>query len=170
LLPFLCNFLKPVDAWFQSVTRWQGKSVVARTVFNSKYQSLLIFMAMTTTSHHKPSAEGRVFTLAAELFAVLATPIRLQILSAVCEQEKSVSQLLLEIDTTQPNLSQHLAVLFKTGVLAKRKDGTQVIYRVHSEKAVALCRSVCTQIAIEMDEPDAVSEGQGITPRIPVLA
>lgn len=125
---------------------------------------------MTKAPHVAATAESRVFTLAAELFAVLSTPIRLQILSAVCEQEKSVSQLLLEIDTTQPNLSQHLAVLFKTGVLAKRKEGTQVIYRVHSEKAVALCRSVCTQIAIEMDEPDAVSEGQGITPRIPILA
>ena len=109
--------------------------------------------------------QGRVFELAAELFAVLATPIRLRILSALCEHEKSVNELLLEIDTTQPNLSQHLAVLFKTGVLAKRKDGTQVIYRVQSEKAVALCRSVCTQIAIEMDEPGAVPEGQAITPR-----
>jgi DNA-binding transcriptional ArsR family regulator len=98
----------------------------------------------------------KVFNLAAELFAVLATPIRLQILSALCEQEKSVSQLLSEIDTTQPNLSQHLAVLFRAGVLAKRKDGTQVIYRVQSERAVAICRSVCTQIAIEMDEPEYV--------------
>ena len=106
-----------------------------------------------------------MFTLAAELFAVLATPIRLRILSALCEQEKSVTELLLEIDTTQPNLSQHLAVLFKTGVLAKRRDGTQVIYCVQSEKAVALCRSVCTQIAIEMDEPASVPKGQAISPR-----
>ena len=125
---------------------------------------------MKKTSKTTQNAEGRVFTLAAELFAVLATPIRLQILSAVCEREKSVNELLLEIDTTQPNLSQHLAVLFKTGVLAKRKEGTQVIYRVQSEKAVALCRSVCTQIAIEMDEPDAVPEGQALSPRSPVTA
>jgi DNA-binding transcriptional ArsR family regulator len=125
---------------------------------------------MTKESHVAATAESRVFTLAAELFSVLSTPIRLQILSAVCEQEKSVNELLLEIDTTQPNLSQHLAVLFKTGVLAKRKEGTQVIYRVQSEKAVALCRSVCTQIAIEMDEPDAVPEGQAISPRTPVMA
>ena len=113
--------------------------------------------------------QGRVFELAAELFAVLATPIRLRILSALCEHEKSVNELLLEIDTTQPNLSQHLAVLFKTRVLAKRKDGTQVIYRVQSEKAVALCRSVCTQIAIEMDEPGAVPEGQALMPRAPEM-
>ena len=111
----------------------------------------------------------RVFDAAAALFAVLATPMRLQILSALCETEKSVSALLLEIDTTQPNLSQHLAVLFKTGVLTKRKDGTQVIYRVQSEKAVAICRSVCMQIAIELDEPEAVPEGQALRPRSPEM-
>ena len=104
-------------------------------------------MAKTETAE-----QGLVFQLAADLFAVLATPMRLRILSALCHQEKSVSELLLEIDTTQPNLSQHLAVLFNTGILAKRKEGVQVIYRVQSEQAVALCRSVCTQIAIDLDE------------------
>ncbi len=110
------------------------------------------------------SEQGRVFELAAELFAVLATPMRLRVLSALCEREKSVNELLLEIDTTQPNLSQHLAVLYRTGVLAKRKEGTQVIYRVQSEKAVALCRGVCTQIAIELDEPDALAPGEALSP------
>jgi DNA-binding transcriptional ArsR family regulator len=108
--------------------------------------------------------QGRVFELAAELFSVLATPMRLRVLSALCEREKSVNELLAEIDTTQPNLSQHLAVLFRTGVLAKRKEGTQVIYRVQSEKAVALCRSVCTQIAIELDEPGALPAEQSLSP------
>ncbi|MEO6016411.1 MAG: metalloregulator ArsR/SmtB family transcription factor [Polaromonas sp.] len=107
---------------------------------------------------------GRVFELAAELFAVLATPMRLRVLSALCEREKSVNELLLEIDTTQPNLSQHLAVLYRTGVLAKRKEGTQVIYRVQSEKAVALCRSVCTQIAIELDEPGGMPAAERLSP------
>ncbi len=110
--------------------------------------------------------QERVFELAAALFAVLATPIRLRVLSALCVREKSVSELLLEIDTTQPNLSQHLAVLHRTGVLAKRKEGTQVIYRVQSEKAVALCRSVCTQIAIELDEPGALPAGQALAPHV----
>lgn len=114
--------------------------------------------------------QTKVFESAAALFAVLATPMRLRVLSAVCTQEKSVSQLLLEINTTQPNLSQHLAVLARTGVLAKRKVGTQVFYRVQSEKAVALCRSVCMQIAIEVDEPDAVLQGQALMLRTPAMA
>ena len=109
--------------------------------------------------------KARVFELAAELFGVLATPMRLRILSALCDQEKSVSQLLLEIDTTQPNLSQHLNLLYRSGILARRKEGTQVIYRVQSEQAVTLCRTVCTQIAIEMDEPGAVPATQRLTPR-----
>ena len=110
--------------------------------------------------------KGRVFELAAELFGVLATPMRLRILSALCDQEKSVSQLLSEIETTQPNLSQHLNVLYRTGVLAKRKEGTQVIFRVQSEQAVSLCRTVCTQIAIEMDEPGSVPAAQRLSPRV----
>ncbi len=95
---------------------------------------------------------GRVFELAAELFTLLGTPMRLRILNALCEGEKSVSQVLEKINTTQPNLSQHLAVMYRSGILAKRKEGTQVIYRVQSEKALTLCRSVCAQIAIEMDD------------------
>jgi ArsR family transcriptional regulator len=108
----------------------------------------------------------RVFEMAAELFGVLATPMRLRILSALCDKEKSVSQLLQEIDTTQPNLSQHLNLLYRAGVLAKRKEGTQVIYRVQSEKVVTLCRTVCTQIAIEMDEPSAVPASERLSPRM----
>jgi len=109
--------------------------------------------------------KARVFEMAAELFGVLATPMRLRILSALCDREKSVSQMLQEIKTTQPNLSQHLNLLYRAGVLAKRKEGTQVIYRVQSEKAVMLCRTVCTQIAIELDEPSAVPAAERLSPR-----
>jgi len=110
--------------------------------------------------------QSRVFELAAELFGILSTPMRLRILSALCDGEKSVSQLLAEIDTTQPNLSQHLNLLYRSGVLAKRKEGTQVIYRVQSDKAVSLCRTVCSQIAIEMDEPAAIPASERLSPRV----
>lgn len=98
-------------------------------------------------------AEGQaVFETAADLFKLLATPVRLRIISALCGQEKNVSQLLAEIDTTQPNMSQHLAALHRAGVLARRREATQIYYRIASEPAAALCRAVCTQIAVEMDD------------------
>ena len=108
----------------------------------------------------------RVFELAAELFSLLGTPMRLRILSALCDGERSVSQLLETIRTTQPNLSQHLAVMYKSGVLARRKEGAQVLYRVQSERAVSLCRSVCTQIAIELDDVPGIPVSERLTSRI----
>ena len=48
----------------------------------------------------------QVFASAADLFRLLATPIRLKIISALCGHEKNVSQLLGEIETTTPNMSQ----------------------------------------------------------------
>jgi DNA-binding transcriptional ArsR family regulator len=90
-----------------------------------------------------------VFETAAELFSLLSTPVRLKILSSLCHGEKNVSQMLVEIDSSQPNLSQHLSALYRAGVLAKRREGTQIFYRVVNENAVSICRSVCNQVAID---------------------
>ncbi|WP_310740947.1 ArsR/SmtB family transcription factor [Ideonella benzenivorans] len=96
--------------------------------------------------------QDRVFESAAELFGLLSTPVRLKIISAVCNGERNVSELLGEINTTQPNMSQHLSTLYRAGVLGRRREGTQVFYRLQSERVAQLCRAVCTQIAIELDD------------------
>jgi DNA-binding transcriptional ArsR family regulator len=103
-------------------------------------------------------ASQKVFETAAELFAVLSTPIRLQVLNALCDGERTVNEMVTRIGCSQPNLSQHLNVLYKSGIVAKRKEGTQVIYRVQSERAMAICRSVCTQVAIELDDPAQIAQ------------
>jgi DNA-binding transcriptional ArsR family regulator len=110
------------------------------------------------------SSEDRVFESAAELFAVLATPVRLKIISAVCQQERNVSELLALIDTTQPNMSQHLATLYRSGVLAKRREGTQIYYRLQSERVALLCRAVCNQVAIELDGAETVESSDRLVP------
>jgi DNA-binding transcriptional ArsR family regulator len=96
-----------------------------------------------------------VFDAAADLFRLLATPVRLKIISALCEREKNVSQLLAEIATTQPNMSQHLATLHRAGVLARRRDATQIYYRIGDQRAATLCRAVCMQIALDSDPAGA---------------
>lgn len=99
----------------------------------------------------KDREEDSVFETAAELFGLLATPVRLKIISAVCNGERNVSDLLAQIDTTQPNMSQHLATLYRAGVLGRRREGTQIYYRLQSERVATLCRAVCTQVAMELD-------------------
>lgn len=106
----------------------------------------------------------RVYEVAAELFALMATPVRLRIISALCHGEKNVGALVDELGSSQPNLSQHLATLYRAGVLAKRREGNQVWYAVANPKAVSLCRAVCTQIAIELDDPAAVAPADRLAP------
>lgn len=110
--------------------------------------------------------EDRVFESAAALFAVLATPVRLKIISAVCHDEKNVSELLEIIDTTQPNMSQHLATLYRSGVLSKRREGTQIYYRLQSERVAMLCRAVCTQISAELDGGQAMEPTERLVPLV----
>ena len=121
-------------------------------------------MSNGTPQSESELEQDRVFESAAELFSILATPVRLKIISAVCQDEKNVSQLLDVIDTTQPNMSQHLATLYRSGILARRRDGTQMYYRLQSEKVAALCRAVCTQVAIELDGADAIDAAERLVP------
>ena len=92
-----------------------------------------------------------VFEMAAEVFRVMSAPMRLKIISSLCNGEKNVSQLLEDIQTTQPNMSQHLNTLYQAGVLGRRREGVQIYYRIINERVVSLCRVVCTQIAMEGD-------------------
>jgi len=106
----------------------------------------------TRTAKASPAIESdEVFELAAEIFRVMSSPMRLKIISCLCNGEKNVSQLLEEIDTTQPNMSQHLNTLYQAGVLGRRREGVQIYYRIVNDRVVTLCRAVCTQIAIEAD-------------------
>jgi DNA-binding transcriptional ArsR family regulator len=86
---------------------------------------------------------------AAEVFRVMSAPMRLRIISCLCSGEKNVGELLHEIDTTQPNMSQHLNTLYQAGVLDKRRDGVQIYYRIVNDNIVNICRAVCKQTDIE---------------------
>jgi ArsR family transcriptional regulator len=110
-------------------------------------------VAVKTTK--KAAAKGEnldeMFDLAAETFRVMSAPMRLKIINCLCNEEKNVGQLLEEIDTTQPNMSQHLNTLFNAKILGRRREGVQIYYRIINERVVTLCRAVCTQIAIDSD-------------------
>ena len=101
------------------------------------------------TEIHVLTESEEVFEKAAEVFRVMPAPMRLRIISALCNGEKNVGELLFEIDTTQPNMSQHLNTLYQAGVLGKRREGVQIYYRIINDRVVTLCRAVCVQIASE---------------------
>jgi ArsR family transcriptional regulator len=96
-----------------------------------------------------------VFDRAAELFRVMSAPMRLKIISCLCEGEQNVNYLVSKISTTQPNMSQHLNTLYKAGVLSKRRDGVQIYYRIANAQVVTVCKAVCQQV--QQDTQDWVS-------------
>ena len=115
-------------------------------------------ITVLSTETQDSSDSQRVFDIAAELFGALSSPVRLKVLNILCDGERSVNELLARINTTQPNLSQHLYLMYRSGILSRTKVGTQVIYKISSKTAAGLCRSVCTQIAIDLDEPPTATK------------
>jgi DNA-binding transcriptional ArsR family regulator len=94
-----------------------------------------------------------VFATVAGYFGVLSEPTRLKIVHALCQgSEKTVSQIVAETGATQTNVSRHLGLMHRHGVVARRKAGAQVFYSVADLTLVELCRSVCTRIAGSIDE------------------
>jgi DNA-binding transcriptional ArsR family regulator len=94
-----------------------------------------------------------VFATVASYFGVLSEPMRLKIVHALCQgREKTVNEIVAETGATQTNVSRHLGLMHRHGVVARRKEGTQVFYSVADQTMVELCRSVCTRIAGTIDE------------------
>lgn len=71
-----------------------------------------------------------VFQLHADLLKALAHPRRLEIVNLLQDQEMSVTQMQEMLALPQANLSQHLQILRKQGVVADRREGKQVFYRL----------------------------------------
>ncbi len=90
-----------------------------------------------------PALPDRVFAAAAELFGLLSTPTRLRIVCELCEGERNVGELLERVEVSQPNMSQHLGMLFRAGIVERRRAGAQVYYRIASDRVLLLCDAVC---------------------------
>ena len=63
-----------------------------------------------------------------------------------------------EVDSTQSNISRHLNLMYRAGVLQRRKEGTLVLYQVKEPTVVELCRTVCVHVAAKLDVVSARSK------------
>ncbi|MGE7983730.1 ArsR/SmtB family transcription factor [Solibacillus sp. NPDC093137] len=59
---------------------------------------------------------------------------RIQILECIKEQEKTVSQIIEEINGNQSNISQHLACLKGCGIIVGRNEGKYVYYSLRNQQ------------------------------------
>lgn len=80
----------------------------------------------------------------ARRFRLLGDATRLRLLNALHETgEPTLSRLAEVVDTSAANACKHLALLEREGMVAKRRTGTSVRYRIADPTVVALCELVC---------------------------
>jgi DNA-binding transcriptional ArsR family regulator len=88
--------------------------------------------------------------LIARRFRALGDPLRIRILDLLRDEELSVTTIAGRLGAGQQNVSKHLAVLVESGMLARRKDGTSVYYRIADEGVFALCEQVCGSLQAQL--------------------
>ena len=93
---------------------------------------------------------------AADLFGLLSTPVRLRIILELRSAEKLVAELLAGVQWGQPNMSQHLTMMYRAGLVARRKQGAQVYCRIANQSVVSVCKIVCTQVALNSNKRKAL--------------
>lgn len=82
---------------------------------------------------------------ACALMKVLSNPDRLLLLCELTEGERNVGELQERLGIVQPTLSQQLAVLREEELVATRREGKNVYYRIASAQALALLQVLNAQ-------------------------
>ena len=88
----------------------------------------------------------------AERFRVLGEPMRIRLLQVLQEGEASVSELREATGASQQNVSQHLGVLLRSGIVGRRKQGNYSVYSIADPVVFGLCEEVCNGLRRELDE------------------
>lgn len=85
----------------------------------------------------------------AEFFKTLGHPARIRVLELLAERERAVGEMLPEVGVEATNLSQHLAVLRRAGLVTFRKEGSTVFYSLTSPQVaelLAVARRILTEV------------------------
>lgn len=90
-----------------------------------------------------------LYQLKAEFFKTLGHPARIRVLELLSQREQAVAELLPEVGVEAANLSQHLAVLRRAGLVVSHKEASTVFYSLTSPQVaelLAVARTILTTV------------------------
>jgi len=105
--------------------------------------------------------------LQAEVLRTLASPRRLEILHALAGGPLEVGHLAEAMGMSQPNASQHLAVLRAAGVVEAERDGREVRYRLVDPDVMVACDLMRAVLRRRLNRLGAIAAEGGL-PSLPV--
>jgi ArsR family transcriptional regulator len=93
-----------------------------------------------------------IFELQAEVCKTIASPKRLEIIHALKNGEKTVTDLVSILGVPKANVSQHLAVMRHKGVLKARREGVNIYYSISNPKVIKACMLMKEVLTEQMRE------------------
>ena len=94
---------------------------------------------MRTFAYDDDQFMDPIYELQAEICRTLSHPIRIAVLHLLAEKPREVGRLATELDISQPNASQHLAVMRSAGLVESQRDGRGVVYRLADPGVIGAC-------------------------------
>src|SRR5437868_4429387 len=83
-------------------------------------------------------AKEALFDAFAEVAKALGSGRRAEIVDVLAQGERSVDEISAEIDQSVANTSHHLRAMARAGLVATRRGGTRIYYRLASEGVAEL--------------------------------
>lgn len=99
----------------------------------------------------KEELSQEALELIATRFRLLSDPMRLRILHTLGDGEMNVTELVSATSAGQANVSKHLGVLLEAGIVSRRKEGLNAIYRVSDATIFDLCDAVCSRLKTQLE-------------------
>lgn len=96
-------------------------------------------------------ASEPLFERIADRLKAMADPTRLKILHTLQRGEMCVTTILHEVGGSQANVSKHLSVLRRAGIVDCRREGVNAYYRIVDATVFSICRSVCDSLERQLE-------------------
>jgi DNA-binding transcriptional ArsR family regulator len=88
----------------------------------------------------------------ADYFKVLSELSRLQVLCAIKDGAKNVTEIIEATSLGQANVSKHLKILTQAGIVKRQPQGVSVYYQITDPMIFDLCELVCQRLKIQLQE------------------
>lgn len=99
-----------------------------------------------------------MYAMKAEVLKAMAHPLRLAVVEFLAGGERCVCEIVAHLDAGQSNVSRHLALMVKAGVLEYRKDGLKVYYRLRTRCMLGFLKCVEGMLRTRVEDERALLE------------
>ena len=85
-------------------------------------------------------------------FKLLSEPMRLKILRVLCEQERTVQEIVNAVQASQANISKPLALMHDNGIVNRRKEGLKCYYSIADDSIIYACYLISKSVVENLQD------------------